>query len=143
MSPQRHLGCASITCNSMGWTDDSLQHPAAVLAVCFGSSPSVAFFGGLDKRVRQYVLHLSYCYSDRDIDREEQLGRGGEEHEELIVRWDLESGQCKVLGKHDDAVSSLAWCSQQSTFLSVENSDPDGAASNARRARFRFMGLYP
>ena len=33
----------------------------------------------------------------------------------LTPRWDLESGQCKVLGKHEDAVSSLAWCPEQST----------------------------
>jgi cell cycle arrest protein BUB3 len=55
----------------------SLAHPAAVLAITFGSTPSTAFSGGLDKRVRQ---------------------------------WDLQTGQCRVLGKHEDAVSSMVWC---------------------------------
>lgn len=30
-----------------------LSHPAAVLAVTFGSNPTIAFSGGLDKRVRE------------------------------------------------------------------------------------------
>ncbi|KAL7425158.1 mitotic spindle checkpoint protein Bub3 [Cryptotrichosporon argae] len=32
---------------------------------------------------------------------------GGVDHR--VREWDLEAGQCRVLGKHDDAVSSMAW----------------------------------
>ncbi|GFZ49643.1 hypothetical protein JCM24511_07044 [Saitozyma sp. JCM 24511] len=61
-----------------------LSHPAAVLAVTFGSNPTIAFSGGLDKRVRE---------------------------------WDLASGQCKVLGKHDDAISSIVWCAEYNVLI--------------------------
>ena len=64
--------------------------------MCFGSSPSVAFSGGLDKRVRQCVTSMASAVT------------------KLTSRWDLESGQCKVLGMHDNAISSLAWCDEQS-----------------------------
>jgi hypothetical protein len=37
----------------------SFRHDAPVLCTAFGSSNTVAFSGGLDKRVRQYVLILS------------------------------------------------------------------------------------
>ena len=64
---------------SMKTEYNSFNHPAAVLAICFGTSPMVGFSGGLDKRVRQ---------------------------------WDFASGQCRVLGKHDGAISSLVWCTE-------------------------------
>ncbi|WVR08075.1 hypothetical protein IAU60_005121 [Kwoniella sp. DSM 27419] len=62
------------------------SHPAAVLTAEFGSSPNVAFSGGLDKRVRQ---------------------------------WDFETGQCRVLGKHDDAISSLVWCPEYNVLITA------------------------
>ncbi|ORY34717.1 WD40-repeat-containing domain protein [Naematelia encephala] len=59
-------------------------HPAAVLAICFGSSPTIAFSGGLDKRVRQ---------------------------------WDFETGQTRVLGKHDDAISCMVWSAEYNVLI--------------------------
>ncbi|EIW71496.1 hypothetical protein TREMEDRAFT_22615, partial [Tremella mesenterica DSM 1558] len=60
------------------------SHPAAVLAVTFGSSSSEAFSGGLDKRVRH---------------------------------WDFTTGHCRVLGKHEEAVSSIIWCADQKILI--------------------------
>ncbi|WVQ79167.1 hypothetical protein IAT38_001263 [Cryptococcus sp. DSM 104549] len=62
------------------------SHPAAVLTACFGSTPNIAFSGGLDKRIRQ---------------------------------WDFETGNCRVLGKHDDAISSLVWCAEFNVLIST------------------------
>lgn len=31
-----------------------------------------------------------------------------------VREWNFETGQCRVLGKHDDAISTLAWCSTSS-----------------------------
>ncbi|WWD20314.1 hypothetical protein CI109_104790 [Kwoniella shandongensis] len=62
------------------------SHPAAVLTACFGYSSTVAFSGGLDKRIRQ---------------------------------WDFETGQCRVLGKHDDAISSIVWCAEYNVLIST------------------------
>jgi hypothetical protein len=30
--------------------------------------------------------------------------------EETDDRWNFETGQCRVLGKHDDSVSAMVWC---------------------------------
>lgn len=35
-----------------------------------------------------------------------------------IRRWDFDTGLVQVLGKHDDAVQSIVWCPQYSTFSS-------------------------
>lgn len=100
----------------------SFTHPAAVLAIAFGSSPNTAFSGGLDKRVRQYVRSLMLCPCPLGDDR-----------------WDLETGQCRVLGKHDDAISTLVWCAEHSTSLA---STACLTADTRRRPRYWIMGLH-
>ncbi|KAK6908465.1 cell cycle arrest protein BUB3 [Kwoniella mangroviensis CBS 8886] len=62
------------------------SHPAAVLTATFGSSSTIAFSGGLDKRVRQ---------------------------------WDFETGQCRVLGKHDDTISSIVWSPEYNVLITT------------------------
>lgn len=41
--------------------NNSFQHPAAVLSICFGTSPMTGFSGGLDKRVRQWDFGSGQC----------------------------------------------------------------------------------
>ncbi|ORX37704.1 WD40-repeat-containing domain protein [Kockovaella imperatae] len=34
-----------------------------------------------------------------------------------VREWNFETGQCRVLGKHDDAVSSIVWCPEKQILL--------------------------
>lgn len=65
--------------------DSSFPQPRPVLAVTFGSTPDIAFSGGLDRRIRQ---------------------------------WDFKTGEERVLGKHDDSVSTLAWIPEHNILIS-------------------------
>ncbi|RSH76665.1 uncharacterized protein EHS24_005412 [Apiotrichum porosum] len=76
------------------------SHPRPVLAVTFGSSPDIAYSGGLDKRIRE---------------------------------WDFKTGECRVIGKHDDAISAMAWIPEHNILVtgswdkSIKIWDPSAA----------------
>jgi len=38
-------------------------------------------------------------------------------------RWDFSTGECRVLGKHDDSVSAMVWCPDFSESALTYNSD--------------------
>lgn len=77
--------------------DDRLEHPAAVLSVAFGSSRDTLYTGCLDRRVRECVrLHLS-CLADN--------------------RWNLSTGEARVLGAHENGVSAMAWIPEQNVLI--------------------------
>lgn len=68
-----------------------------MLAIAFGSSRDILYTGGLDRRVREYVS----C-------RDRKLADS---------RWNLTTGEARVLGAHDDAVSAMAWIPEQNVLV--------------------------